>query len=223
MVRVVALVDGSNLYHSLKEFDRDPDSGKPLGAKNHLKWLDIDALVRALLHPRNDELQGIWYFSAIAHWNDLDARRRQEAFFQALEYTGLSTEIRGHKKNRSRCPKCQKQFKTYVENGNDVAFASRILELAFDDAFDKMLLFTADSDFVPAVETVRRRFPDKEITVVMTSERSRNSRELVLSANGLIKLQEYHFARNLLPAVVENGRGGVVPRPDRYAPRPAAE
>ena len=218
MVRVVALVDGSNLYHSLKEFDRDPISGKPLGEKHHLKWLNINSLVRALLHPKNDELQGIWYFSATAHWNDVDARRRQESFFQALEFTGLSTEIRGHKRNTSRCPKCQKQFKTYVENGNDVAFASRILELAFDDVFDKMLLFTADSDFVPAVETVRRRFPEKEIIVVMTSGRSRNSRELVSSASGLIKLQEYHFERNLLPAVVENRQGKTISRPDRYSP-----
>jgi hypothetical protein len=60
MLRVVALIDGSNLYHSIKEFDRDPDSGRALGEKHHLKWLNIDALVRALLHPTRDHLRGIW-------------------------------------------------------------------------------------------------------------------------------------------------------------------
>jgi uncharacterized LabA/DUF88 family protein len=218
MLRVVALIDGSNLYHSIKEFDRDPDSGRALGEKHHLKWLNIDALVRALLHPTRDHLRGIWYYSSTAHWNDIDSRRRQDDFFKALEATGLTTEIRDHKTNRSRCQKCQKQVKTYVENGNDVAFASRILELAFDDAFDKMLIFTADSDFVPAVQTVRRRFPEKEIIVVTTSERSRNARELVLSASGLIKLNESHFERNLLPDVVPVTVGKDIARPARYAP-----
>jgi hypothetical protein len=60
--RVVYLVDGFNLYHSLREVER---------SRGHsLRWLDLAALCSSLLHavPGRSELAGIVYFSALAQF-----------------------------------------------------------------------------------------------------------------------------------------------------------
>jgi len=58
--RTVFLVDGFNLYHSLREVER--------GRRHSLRWLDPDALRSSLLHavPGRCEVAGIVYFSALA-------------------------------------------------------------------------------------------------------------------------------------------------------------
>ena len=60
MNRVVYLVDGFNLYHSLREVER--------GHGHSLRWLDLNALCSSLLHavPGRCEVAGIVYFSAMA-------------------------------------------------------------------------------------------------------------------------------------------------------------
>ena len=77
MDRVVAYVDGFNLYHGLKaEYGRQ------------YLWLDLQALVRGLLRP-GQELLEVQYFTARVRGNP-DAELRQDALPQALIVTAYS-------------------------------------------------------------------------------------------------------------------------------------
>jgi hypothetical protein len=64
--RVIALVDGFNLYHAVDELDLDPFTHRPLHKKQHLKWLHLAGLARAFIQPTREKLVGLWYFSAFA-------------------------------------------------------------------------------------------------------------------------------------------------------------
>ena len=206
MKRVVAFIDGYNVYHSVAE----------LGPKNnHLKWLNLWQLVSALVHPRNDKLVSVEYFSADAHWNSNEKRKRHTDYVAALKLTGVQTHIGAFKKVTKICAKCKKSYKSFEENGTDVAIASKMVQFAHQDIFDKALLFSADSDLVPIVSSIRATHPDKEIYIVTTSSRIRFAKDLRAKANGYIEIDETNFAKNLLGNRVE-GRGGVILRPDDY-------
>jgi uncharacterized LabA/DUF88 family protein len=206
--RVVAFIDGFNVYHSVAELGQE---------FNHLKWLDLKSLVSALIHPNRDELAGIEYFSAEAHWNPADKMKRHSDYISALELNGVNTHIGAFKSVRRTCTKCRKSFKAFEENGTDVAIAAAMVKFAHENRFDKALLFSADSDLVPIIRSIRNSHPDKEIFIVTTKSRIRNAKELRETSNGLISIDEGNFRRNLFPQTIIVG-GETVNRPAYYDP-----
>lgn len=206
--RVVAFIDGFNVYHSVHE----------LGASyNYLKWLNLNSLVRALIHPRDDELVAIEYFSADAHWNPVEKRRRQGDYLDALRSSGVTTHIGSFKQVKKKCSKCNRTYKTFEENGTDVAIASKMVEYAHKDFFDKALLFSADSDLAPVVANIRQSHPKIEIHIVTTSSRIRNAKHLRASANGYIQLGINNFEKNIFQETLSWGQKKIL-RPTEYDP-----
>ncbi len=204
--RVVAFIDGFNVYHSVAELGPD---------KNHLKWLDLNSLVRALIHPTSDQLASIEYFSADAHWNPADKRKRHSDYIAALQSVGVNTYVGAFKSVRRTCTKCNKSFKAFEENGTDVALAAAMVKFAHENVFDKALLFSADSDLVPIIQSIRNSHPKKEIYVVTTKSRIRNAKELRQTSNGFISIDENNFVRNLFPKEI-GFSGKAVTRPMIY-------
>lgn len=51
------------------------------------------------------------------------------------------------------------KYKTYEEKRTDVNIAVKIVEDAFLEKYDKAIIMSWDSDIVPAVESVKRNFP----------------------------------------------------------------
>jgi uncharacterized LabA/DUF88 family protein len=204
--RVIAFIDGFNVYHSVAELG--PDS-------NHLKWLDLNSLVRALIHPNQDELAGIEYFSAEAHWNPSDKKKRHSDYIAALELRGVNTHIGAFKSVRRTCKRCNKSYMAHEENGTDVAIAAAMVKFAHEDKFDKALLFSADSDLVPIIQSIKVSHPDKEIWIVTTPSRIRNAKELREKSSGYISIGPNNFKLNLLPAIV-SGSDSAVFRPRHY-------
>jgi len=76
MNRVIAFVDGFNLYHSLAD---NPGYHK-------YKWLDIRKLIEIFV-PRK-ELKGVYYFTALTTWNS-EKVGRHKILIRALEQTGI--------------------------------------------------------------------------------------------------------------------------------------
>jgi hypothetical protein len=71
MTRVVAYIDGFNLYFGLKA-----------GYGRRYHWLDLQVLVTSLLQP-GQELRAVLYFTARVK-NDADAALRQSTYLDAL-------------------------------------------------------------------------------------------------------------------------------------------
>src|SRR5437762_3268270 len=78
--RIAVYVDGFNLYHALKNLK-----------KNHLKWLNLRALAEKFINPREEAIEAVFYFSAIAtHIQNNPAIRIAKAENNTLEMNRLT-------------------------------------------------------------------------------------------------------------------------------------
>ena len=93
MPRIVALVDGFNLYHSLAE---NP-------AYHPFKWLNIDKLLKTYF-PRG--IEKVFYFTSPTPW-DADKVARHKILIRALESTGVECGLRKIQGQRSHLSKVQ--------------------------------------------------------------------------------------------------------------------
>lgn len=153
--RVIVYIDGFNLYYGA------------LKATPAEKWLDLAKFCQ-LLRP-NDDIQCIRYFSAMVSG---PTKPHQEEYLKALATTPLVNIVLGRfKDKRVRCAvtACQhvgaRFYRVPEEKRTDVNIATFMLDDAYQDACDHLILISGDSDLVPPVAMVRLRFPKKKITV----------------------------------------------------------
>lgn len=127
--------------------------------------------------------------------------------------------ILGQFKQKERfCPHCSAKWLGHEEKETDVNIALELLDLAAQDAYDRALLFSNDSDLAPAVRKVLVRFPNKRITIVAPPF-SRQCNELIQSASNKTKIKVHHLEKSLLPEMIFDASGLIsVKRPAEYAP-----
>ena len=95
--RAVFYVDGFNLYHAIDRI------GKP-----HLKWFSLQDYAAFITAREGETLEGVQYFSALAHHYPLSVPRHQ-AYIRALKRTGIVCTLGKFKKKPRQCKKCQQQ------------------------------------------------------------------------------------------------------------------
>lgn len=204
--RVVCFVDGFNLYHAINNL-RLP----------HLKWLDLWKLASALTRPKSQKLLNVFYFSAYAEWLPASKKRHLQ-YVKALTQVGV-TPIMGQFKAKDRkCPKCKHQWCGHEEKETDVNIALALLNLSYQNKYDRALLISNDSDLAPAIHMVRKHFPHKQITTVVPPHYM-HSNELIQTATDKAKISINHLERCLLPATLFDAGGNcVATRPIEYRP-----
>lgn len=205
MARVIAYVDGFNLYFGLKDS----------GFKRYY-WLDVVALATNLLKP-GQTLAAAHYFTARIRDNHRNAedRKRQNRYIEALQIQGARTQF-GHYLEKPRgCFKCKASWTDYEEKMTDVNIAIQLLSDAYDDSFDIALILSGDSDLVTPVRRVRERFPEKRLIVAFPP--LRHSSELKKSAHGYLTIGEDKLRASLLPEKVVTSSGFELTRPATWA------
>jgi hypothetical protein len=119
VARVIAYVDGFNLYHGLRE-----------RYQHRYLWLDLMKLAQRL-RP-NDAITTVRYFTASVP-NDPHAQARQQMYLHALAaHCGPSLEItlgRYQSKQRS-CRGCGATWTAYEEKETDVNIAVNLVALS---------------------------------------------------------------------------------------------
>ncbi len=202
MDRVIAYVDGYNLYHGLRA----------KGWKRFY-WLNIPALAGRLLKP-NQSLVSTKYFTTVVKQPD-DKRRRQALYLEALQtlpnlrfYYGQFLE------DQVTCRHCGHAYVTHHEKMTDVNIAVELMSDAFQDQFDSALLLSADSDLVGPVETVRRLFPAKRVIAAFPPMRS--SFALQQAANVTLHIGHNELAKSLFPDIVLKPDGVALHRPTKW-------
>jgi uncharacterized LabA/DUF88 family protein len=171
MNRTTFLIDGFNLYHSVKTASHD------LGLNGSgTRWLDIHSMCESFLHliGNNAQTSEIYYFSALAkHLENRkpDVTARHKTYIRCLEHTGVIVELHRFKKSLTFCQKCNQTFNRREEKETDVAIAARLFEIFCLDKCDTAVLITGDTDIVPAVKTAQSIFPNKEIVFLMPYKR----------------------------------------------------
>lgn len=205
MTRVVAYVDGFNLYFGLKA----------KGWKKHY-WLDLNGLATSLLKP-GQTLEGVHYFTSRirANGRNVADMQRQSDYLDALATLPSLTIHYGHYLQKSRrCHSCGAQWMDYEEKMTDVNIAMQRLADAFDDHFDTALVISADSDLTTPVRQVRARFPAKRVIVAQPP--GRNSVQLAGVATAAFTISETKVRQSQLPAAVTTASGYVIQRPAHW-------
>ena len=205
-LRNAAFFDGFNLYHAIDQL------GRP-----QYKWLDLSRLAGRFV-PKGQKLEHVYYFSAIAHWN-MSRKLRHIAFLRALATTGVEAVMGKFKPKDRYCSFCHRTTRGHEEKQTDVNLALYLLNEARKDSYDRAILVSNDSDLVPAVDMVRREFPDKLI-IIVTPPGKRTSKELMKTVGGwrfVRSIETKHLDGCLLPKRMVDA-DGEIRRPAEYDP-----
>ena len=216
MKRVIAYIDGYNLYYGLLK-------GTPY------KWLDLVAFVRSFLRE-DQELVSVKYFTAQIKTYPFDAPAvdRQKIYLQAISTLPLVTTVHGfYSKNKtlapgvnSRCAECDAAKNGYVpivkleEKRSDVNLAVAALTDAYENAADSFFFFTGDSDQIGTIETLRGRLGKR---VCVFNPQPAFSMKLKVASSYYLNIPRDLPASCQLPDEIPIGdRGNVLHRPSAW-------
>jgi uncharacterized LabA/DUF88 family protein len=206
--RIVAFIDGFNLYHAIN------DLGRP-----HLKWIDLLTLSTRFAAQTYQQVRSVFYFSAFATWLT-GPFARHRAFVEALNAKGVVTVMGRFKEKDRYCHQCGSRWKAHEEKETDVNLALYLLNEARKDTYDHAFVVSNDSDLVPAVRMVKAEFPGKRIRI-LTPPGKKTSMDLVDAAGGRMfvrTIKESHLAKALLPSRLLAPDGSTITRPKEYDP-----
>lgn len=219
MNRTAFIIDGFNLYHSVKNASAD------LGGTS-TRWLDINALCGSYLHlvGNGAQTQGIYYFSALAHHLSSvnpGVVQRHESFLRCLRSTGIHVELARFKKkdisfrtNSELGDVCKGTLKRHEEKETDVAIAAKLFELLIGDQCDTAVLVTGDTDLAPACKTASRLFPDK--TIGFAFPYKRKNKELAKLTSLSFNIDKRSYAAHQFPDPFELPGGTGIDKPQSW-------
>lgn len=139
MRNVAVVVDGLNVFHALRS------------QFGHLTEIDIVGLANRLIDRDSHRITEAIYYSAKVEHLGFEALTSQQKYFDALSKSGMTLDI-GEFKNKSvRCSNCGTTFVRHEEKQTDVKIALKLAQIAASESADMVLLFSADTDLIPAI------------------------------------------------------------------------
>jgi uncharacterized LabA/DUF88 family protein len=212
MNRTAFLIDGFNLYHSVREA-----SLALRGAST--KWLDIRSLCTSYLHVLGGgaTLESVHYFSALAKHLEAtnpQVTKRHRDLLECLRDDGVHIELARFKKKTLRCDSCGHAVVRREEKETDVAIAAKLLELLHRDAIDSAVLMSGDTDLAPAVRTAKLLFPIK--TIAFAFPYGRKNKELSQIADVAFQITKEQYARHQLPNPYVLRSGRAIAKPTKW-------
>jgi|ERR1051325_118650 uncharacterized LabA/DUF88 family protein len=205
MERVVAYVDGFNLYFGLRS-----------KGWRRFYWLDIGEMAEHLLKP-GQELVGVKYFTSRVSSSpaDPDQDKRQNTYLEALATLPQTSLYFGHYLSKQvECRNCGARWTKQEEKMTDVNIAMELLVDAQQDGFDTALLVSADSDLTGPVVKVRTLFPKKRVVVAFPPDRV--SERLKREANAWINIGKDAIRAHQLPNPVVKPEGVELWKPVQW-------
>jgi len=207
--RVCFIVDGFNLYHSLKEVEHQQ------GCSCH--WLDLPGLCSSYLSLIGGGaiLGGVYYFSALATHRSSGTVARHQIFIEALEARGVTVGLGNFKAKDlyQTCPACgcHVHFTRHEEKETDVNIAVKLVEVVADGSCDAVMVVTGDTDLVPAVAAARRLQPHVDVCMLFPAGRANRAFDGV--ATGVFKIAGKQYAKHQLPDPVVAPDGRLIRKP----------
>lgn len=210
--RSIIYIDGFNLYY-----------GAVRGTE--WKWLDLQRYFERIRSA--DDIVEIAYFTALVE-HDPPARARQEAYLSALRTLPKVNIIFG--KYRDKTVRCdiacgyigKRYFDTQEEKQTDVAIGVHMMDDAYRNRCDRLILVTGDGDVVPAIRMVRDRFPQKTVHVYVPARDPRRAaaKDVRDAASRHADLPLAFIPQSQLPNVVTTPFGSVSKPPEWFPPAP---
>lgn len=205
MQRVIAYVDGFNLYFGLRS-----------KAWKRYYWLNIQTLITDLLKPGQRLVETKYFTSRVSGTpSDPDKCKRQSTYLEALSTLRAFSVFYGHYLEKTAtCLRCGACWRVHEEKMTDVNIAVELVVDAFADSFDTALLVSGDSDLTAPVETVRRRFPRKAVIVGFPP--GRTSKRLERAATAAFVIGRKKLADSQFPDQVVKADGYILQKPQKW-------
>lgn len=207
MNRVIVLVDGFNLYHSIKDIDHNNNG-------LCLKWLDIYSLCQSYLYLISPDaiLEKVYYFSAYAyHLGNPDIIKRHKTYIKCLEATGIEAILGRFKYKEIKCANCHKTIGRYEEKETDVAIGVKFCEVLTYNLCDTIVLITGDTDLAPVVRYAKQYHPKNNIIFLFPY--GRKNSELVDLASKAFKIGKNSYAKHQFPDPFILPNGSKIEKP----------
>ncbi len=202
MARTAFFIDGFNLFHSL-----DCKS-----AYHKYKWLNLAKLSQRFIGNK-DAISDVFYFTTYTTWDSKKLVKHQN-YVKVLQLAGVKV-VFGEFRNVDRsCRFCGKSYRTFEEKRTDVNIAIHLFKTAVADIWDKAVIISGDSDLIPAVEAVKKTFPNKQVGIVIPI--GRRAEELKQVADFYIKLKERHLETCQFDDIVKVDSQQELKRPDTW-------
>ena len=189
MSRVMHFIDGFNVYWSLKE------------NSNYHKYLWLDYMELAKhFNRKKDIIAGVKYFTAFRYFKP-ESVRRHERYAEALESRGVEIIAGKFKDKDRRCKLCYRSAIYKEEKQTDVNIASKLFQEGIADTYDTAILYTNDTDLIPAIVGARDSFQNKKFGIVFPIGRFAHELYTVAQSRGIFwrRVEEKHLRRSQLP------------------------
>jgi len=164
--RVMIFIDGSNLYHSLKNFFKRTD-------------IDVGKFCNKLLDKRR--LIRIYYYNArVGQKEEPERYRNQQNFFAGITAIPY-TELRLGRLVYNNWPGTPP-----YEKGVDIQLATDMITHSFKNNYDVAILVAGDNDFVGAIQAVKDNGKNLEVALFgkeRTSMQLRKVTDKVITIN----------------------------------------
>jgi len=199
MERVIAYVDGFNLYFGLKS----------RGWRRYY-WLNVHALCENLLLPTQQLVRTRYFTSRVSA--PAGKVKRQATYLEAIQTVAKCETSFGHYLvNPRTCRRCGYVDQVPTEKMTDVNIATELLTDAFQNAFDTALLVSTDSDLTAPISAMRRFFPAKRAVIGFPP--GRFSVTLRNTAHAHLIIGRKKIADSQFPNEVRKADGFVLRRP----------
>lgn len=209
MDRIVFLIDGFNLYHSVlaasKYYDDDWS----------LKWLNISSLCSNYLDliSKNPTLVDIYYFSALAHHKGHEKVSRHLKLISALKNTGIKIVLSKFKRKHAKCKVCNRQYTAHEEKETDVALAIKTFELFHENVCDIIVIVSGDTDMAPAVRTAQKLFKNKKVVFLFPYDRQNRELEHLVGTGNYFAIDKSQYRRHKFPEKIILDSGERITKP----------
>ena len=138
--RVIVFIDGSNIYHILKDMFKD--------SKKSINF-NFDKFVKYI--AGNRKLVRTYYYTA-----PLDKKKDEETYKKQQRFFSNLRKISNFNLVLCRMQKVKIGNETiYQVKEDDIHLAVDMVKLAFNNTYDTSILVSSDGDFVPAVLAVK--------------------------------------------------------------------
>lgn len=200
--RVIAYIDGYNLYFGLKE-----------SGFNRYLWLNIQKLVASLL-THNQELVKVKYFTTLVT-NDVEKRLRQKQYILALS-TLEKVEIFYGKfqKEKNHCNKCGNDYQNDCEKMTDVGIATQLVKDYYEDTFDMGMVISGDTDLLPPIRLINQGDFNKRVFVAFPPNRSND--EVRSSARGSLVIGRKKLSDSQFTDKISQEEFGEIIKPNEW-------
>lgn len=188
MERVIAYIDGFNIYFGMLEAGLDD-----------CKWLDLKKVVESVLKS-NQTLVGIKYFTSRVN-NNADKQDRQNTYLEALEANDIELFFGKYQLNQIDCHRCGHFWADYNEKMTDVQIATQMMADAYQDNYDMAMLVSGDSDLVPPIKAIHDNFNKKRVFVLFPPKRHNQSVALAAKGSMILgkkKIKDAQFSNEVI-------------------------